>query len=304
MLTGEKILITGATSQVGLPIAAALATGNDVWGIGRFGSAADRAALEAVGGRCIVADFAASSFDHVPDDFTYVLNFAVGKSGDANFDRDLAVNVEAVGRLMYRCRAAKAFLHCSSTAVYAPAGHHLLAETDPLGDNHQRILPTYSICKIAAEAMVRFGARQWNLPATIARLNVPYGANGGWPAMHFAWMRSGSPIPVHPEQGNLFNPLHEDDYIAHVPRLLEIARVPAVTLNWAGSEQASIEDWCTYMGELAGIEPKFLPTEYTIGSVTTDLTRMHELLGRTRVHWRDGMRRMIQARHPEIPLRG
>ena len=27
---------------------------------------------------------------------------------------------------------------------------------------------------------------------------------------------------------------------------------------------------------------------------------MHEILGRTKVHWRDGFRRMIQARHPEL----
>jgi hypothetical protein len=29
---------------------------------------------------------------------------------------------------------------------------------------------------------------------------------------------------------------------------------------------------------------------------------MHEVLGRTKVHWRDGFRRMIEARHPELPL--
>jgi UDP-glucuronate 4-epimerase len=27
---------------------------------------------------------------------------------------------------------------------------------------------------------------------------------------------------------------------------------------------------------------------------------MHEVLGRTKVHWRDGFRRMIEARHPEL----
>jgi UDP-glucuronate 4-epimerase len=27
---------------------------------------------------------------------------------------------------------------------------------------------------------------------------------------------------------------------------------------------------------------------------------MHQVLGRTRVHWRDGFRRMVEARHPEL----
>jgi UDP-glucuronate 4-epimerase len=40
---------------------------------------------------------------------------------------------------------------------------------------------TYSISKIAAEAMARSCARRLKLPTTIARLNVPYGDRSGWP---------------------------------------------------------------------------------------------------------------------------
>jgi UDP-glucuronate 4-epimerase len=29
---------------------------------------------------------------------------------------------------------------------------------------------------------------------------------------------------------------------------------------------------------------------------------MHEVLGRTKTQWRDGFRRMVEARHPEIVL--
>jgi hypothetical protein len=39
-------------------------------------------------------------------------------------------------------------------------------------------------------------------------------------------------------------------------------------------------------------------------SVTTDNTRLHELVGETTVDWRDGMRRMVAARHPELTLAG
>ena len=304
MLKDEKILITGPASQVGFPIALELAKTNEVCGLARFGNAADRTRLEAVGVKCLQADLATDDFAHVPDDFSYVLNLAVVKSRDGNFEYDLAANAEGTGRLMYHCRKAKAWLQCSSAGVYQHAGHRPLKETDALGDNHRVMLPTYSICKIAAETMARFGARQWNIPTTIARLSVPYGNNGGWPAMHLDWMLAGRPIPVNPEQPNVFNPIHEDDYIAHLPRLLQIASVPATTLNWGGSDAASIEEWCEYMGGLTGLTPKFVTTNRVIGSITVDLTRMHELLGRTRIHWRDGLRRIIQARHPEIALRG
>jgi UDP-glucuronate 4-epimerase len=300
MLRNEKILVTGPASQVGFPIARELARENRVVGLARFGNAQDGARLQAVGVECVQADLATSDFANVPDDCTYVLHFAVVKSFDGNFDYDLAANAEGVGRLMSHCRKAKAWLHCSSAGVYQPAGHRPVKETDPLGDNHRAMLPTYSICKIAAETMARFGARQWNIPTTIARLSVPYGNNGGWPALHLDWMIGGGQIPVHPDKPNLFNPIHEDDYIAHIPKLLEIASVPATTINWSGSETVSIEEWCEYMGQLTGLEPKLRYTEKTIGSITVDLTRMHELVGRTKVHWRDGIRRMIEARHPEL----
>ena len=188
--------------------------------------------------------------------------------------------------------------------MYKPAGHHPLKESDPLGDNHRNILPTYSICKIAAESMVKFAARQWNVPTTIARLNVPYGDNGGWPAFHLEMILGGMAIDVHADAPSLYNPIHEDDYIETIPRLLAAASAPATIVNWGGSEEASIEDWCTYIGMLVGAEPRFNATENTIPSVRIDTTRMHELIGPTRVGWKEGIRRMVRARRPELPLNG
>jgi UDP-glucuronate 4-epimerase len=300
MLKNEKILITGPASQVALPIARALAKHNEVHGLARFGNPADRGAMEAMGVTCIAADLAKDAFDNVPEDFTYVLDFAVLKSG--NFDYDLAANAEGLGRLMYRTRKAKAWLHCSTGGVYQLDGHNPRKETDPLGDNHHAILPTYSITKIAAEAMARFAARQWNIPTTIARLNVPYGDNGGLPGYHLDAMASGSSVVAHPDKPNLFNPLHEDDYIAQLPKLLQVAAVPATVTNWGGAS-VSIEEWCTYIGQLIGKEPKFLYTDQTLPSIPMDLTRMHQLIGAAQVDWRDGIRRMIQARHPELTVR-
>jgi len=81
--------------------------------------------------------------------------------------------------------------------------------------------------------------------------------------------------------------------------LLEAASVPATIVNWGG-EQASIEEWCALMGELTGLVPTFAETPNTIGSVFVDLTKMHDIAGATEVGWRDGIRRMVEARHPEL----
>jgi UDP-glucuronate 4-epimerase len=300
--SGKRIVMTGATSQVGLPIARALVSaGADVLALGRYGSKGSRQQVEGVGAVPMVADLAEGCFDGVPVDPDYVLNFAVLKVGD--FETDIRMNAEGIGLLIGHCQEAKAVFHCSSTAVYDSAGHHLLGETDPLGDNHRVLFPSYSICKIAAEATVRFAARQWNIPTTIARLCVPYGDNGGWPYFHLEMMLAGMAIPVSHEDANIYNLLHEDDYIAMLPRLIAAASVPATIVNWGGSEATSIEQWCTYIGELVGVEPRFEKSEDALSSVTVDTTKMHELAGRTEVNWRDGIRRLIQARRPDLELK-
>ena len=296
-LRNQTILLTGPTSQVAFPLARELARENRVIGLARFSKEEDRRRVEAIGVQPLALDLAEGDLDGVPDDVSLVLNFAVVKTG--NFEYDLAANSESVGRLMARCRSARAFVHCSSAAVYEHAGHEPRKEEDRLGDNHRVMFPTYSISKIAAESMVRFGARQWNLPSVILRLSVPYGDNGGWPWFHLMMMRSGAEIPVHPDRPNVYNLLHEDDYIAHIPRAVELASVPALTLNWGG-EAASIEAWSAYLGELTGLEPRLRATEDTIGSLELDLTRMHEALGPTRVAWQDGIRRMVEALNPEL----
>jgi UDP-glucuronate 4-epimerase len=293
-MEGKKVLVTGPTSSVGLPVSVALAASNDVTGIARFGNASAREQLESAGVRCITADFATSDFSEIDDEYDYVCNFAIARGGDADWDRDLAANGESVGLLMARCRSARAFLHCSSTAVYQPAGAHQLAETDPLGDNHRVMFATYSIAKIASEVVARTGARQFGIPTTIARLNVPYGDFGGWPWFHLKMMEAGMAIPIHPERPNLFNPIHWDDIIDQVPKLLDVATVPATIVNWAGA-QASLEEWCELTAELAGLDVIFEESDHALGGVTTDNTRLHELVGPAEVNWRDGISRMVEA---------
>jgi nucleoside-diphosphate-sugar epimerase len=297
MLKGETILLTGPTSQVGLPVARALAPHNRVLGLARFSRPRDRERVEALGVEPLAVDLADGDLSVVPEDVDVVLHFAVVKSGD--FGYDLRANAEGPARLLARCRRARAFLHVSSGGVYAHQGPVPLGEEAPLGDNHRALLPTYSISKIAAESALRFAAAEFGVPTTIARLSVPYGDEGGWPWFHLLMLRAGQEIPLHPERPNLYNPLHEDDVLAQIPGLLAAASVPARTLNWGGPT-ASLEDWCAWLGELTGLEPRFRETTDAFGSLHLDLARLHEHVSPARVDWRDGLRRMLAARSPEL----
>ncbi len=299
-LTGKTIVITGVTGQVAEPVAHALAVDNEVVGGARFRDADARQRLEAAGIRCVPIDLASGDVGGLPRDADVVVNFAVAKSND--WDTDLESNSGGLAWLMEHHQDADAFLHCSTTGIYKPMGHHVFAEGDELGDNHGvwPFLRTYSISKIAAEATARWAARRFELPTTIARLSVPYGPRGGWPAIHLEMMLHGNEIPVHVDAPSVYHPIHEDDIVAMVPGLLAAASIPATVVNWGGSQAASIEEWCGHLGELTGCTPSFAPTRDTIDSVQIDVTRMHELVGPTSVDWREGMERMVAARHPEL----
>jgi len=300
-LSDTKILITGPTGQVARPVVEHFSRIADVYALARFRKEEDRALVEGLGATAVQADLAdAASLRQLPDDFDYVLNFAVVKSGD--FEYDLAANAEGVGNLMTQCRNARAFLHFSSTAVYEYAGQEPRREDAPLGDNHRVMFPTYSISKIAAETVCRFVAHQQGIPTTIARLSVPYGDNGGWMYYHLLMMQQGIPIDLHPEQPNYYNPLHAEDYIEKIPYLLAAATAEVTTLNFGGSQRVSIEEWCAYIGELTGLQAKFQTNPQAFGSLCIDTDKMHELIGGTRVDWRDGIRRQIQHLAPETLL--
>ena len=297
---GKTIIVVGATGQVAQPIATKLAEHNTVIGAARFKDAAKRAALEAAGVRCVEIDLASGDLSQLPRESDVVLNFAVAKSNDWILDMDAAVG--GTSALMEQVQGTGAVLHCSSTAVYKPMGHHVFAEDGPLGDNHGvwEFLRTYSTAKIAAEAAARYGSRRYNLPTTIARLSVPYGNGGGWPAIHLEMLRNGSAIPVHVDAPSVYHPIHDDDIFAMIPGLVAAASIGATTINWGGKDPVSVEEWVGYLAELCGREPTFAPTTQTIDSVMVDLTKLHALVGPTTVDWREGMAAMVAARRPEM----
>ncbi|MEE3329380.1 MAG: NAD(P)-dependent oxidoreductase [Myxococcota bacterium] len=298
-MEGKKVLVTGPTGQVAFPLACTLAKHNEVWGAARFSDPAKRAALEDAGVHCATVDLGSGDFKQLPDDFDYVLHLAVARAAEADFDGDLRSNAEAVGLLMSHCRNATAFLHCSTTGVYHPKGHEPIVESDPLGDNHRVMMPTYSIAKIAAEAVARYAAREFDLPTVITRLNTPYGNNGGWMYYHLLMMKNGVEIPVHSDAPSLYTPIHEDDIARIFPALCDHAKIPAEIVNVCGQEHVSIEEWCRYLGELCGLEPRFKITDATLESVASDNRKQQSLVGPTKVGWQEGLRRMVEARHPD-----
>jgi nucleoside-diphosphate-sugar epimerase len=305
-LRGEKILVTGPAGRVAFPLVERLARDNEVWGIARFGNPADRERVEAAGVRARTVDFAAPDWGDLPVDFTIVLHFAAAIGRELGFDEALRVNAEGTGRLMSRFRQARACLVTSSRAIYAEAAHpeHPVRESDPLGgDAPIPYSPTYRVAKVGQEAVARFCAESFRLPTTIARLNVVYGDNGGLPAMLLEKILAGEPVALSASGYVFCSPIHHDDLFDQLPGLLAAASVPATITNWAGDEAVDLRDLCHTMGELVGRPVSFVSSSEVSANAPSDPDRRQSLAGPCRVDWREGIRRMISALHPELPLR-
>jgi UDP-glucuronate 4-epimerase len=300
LLNNQKILVTGATGKVAFPIARALAATNEVWGAARMRKPQDKEKLQGAGIQPLMLDVSSGDFSAIPDDFDYVFHAAVD-TGSGDWLPTVRTNAHQSGELLLQCRKAKGFVFCSTGSIYGYRGQRPLTEADGPG---VPLRANYSFSKIAGESVCGWISEHFKIPLTVIRICTTYGPEGGAPADRLEMMLQGKPIRVYPDKPNNFNPIYEDDYVELGIRAMEVASVPPVVVNWGGSETVSVEDYCRYMGELVGITPTFEYTKEAHTPLWPDVTFMHQTLGRTKVHWQDGMRRMIEARHPELLKKG
>jgi nucleoside-diphosphate-sugar epimerase len=287
------VLVTGATGRVGFPVARALAAQHEVYGLARCRNADDRARLDAAGVTPIVADVADMDLRTLPDGITHVFHAAarLGREAqDKDWQQVFETNAQASGRLVAACPAAS-FVYCSTGSAYEYQGQRPLREEDPPGVH----LGAYSLSKIAGEAVVRFAAAQASSPLTIIRIFSTYGPEGGTPVNRLRRILRGEEIVLHPDAPNHYNPVYEDDYVRLAVRALQVASPEPVVVNFAGSETVSAEEYCAYLGELVGRPAVIRYDPAAPWPIWPDVTRMHEVLGRAEVPWREGMRRVAEA---------
>jgi nucleoside-diphosphate-sugar epimerase len=287
------VLVTGATGRIGFPIARALAAEHTVFGLARCSRPEDEARLRAAGIEPLRADMATLQPADLPEGLTHVFHAAarLGPAAAADWRATFETNAQASGRLVAACRGVRGFVYCSTGSAYEYQGPRPLREDDPPGVH----LGVYSLSKIAGEAVVRFAALEHQVPTTIIRVFSTYGPEGGAPADRLRRILAGKDVVLHPDAPNHYNPIYEDDYVRLGTRALEVGTVPARTVNWAGSETVTAEDYCAYLGQLVDrpVRIRYEPT--APWPLWPDVTLMHEILGRTEVPWREGMERMARA---------
>jgi UDP-glucuronate 4-epimerase len=115
------------------------------------------------------------------------------------------------------------------------------------------------------------------------------------------------PFGFHTTSAYSFTKVANEAVISYLSRRLDIpktiigvGRVPPLVANWCGDDVVTVEDYCTYLGELVGRQPIFEYTTKAWCSLVPDTTLMHEVLGHCEVSWRDGCRTLVEQRYPEL----
>jgi nucleoside-diphosphate-sugar epimerase len=304
MLSGEKILVTGPAGQIAAPLCKFLAKDNDVWGIARFSVPGSRDEIEGMGVTTRVIDLASGDFSELPKDFTYLLHLAAAIDSSTDYDQSLRVNAEATGLLLSHCRKVKSALVMSTNSVYKPNAdpRHLYSETDALGEAIVPGVPTYSVTKIAEEAVARYCARELGVKTVIARMNVAYSARGGLPLYHLDMVASGTTVNVRHDPA-FYSPIHQDDINLQTEALLNAASTPALIVNWGGDDTVGPQEWCAEWARLTG-RPADVQVQPVPGSQpgsAADNTKRLAITGACTVRFPEGMRRVYGERYPNGP---
>jgi nucleoside-diphosphate-sugar epimerase len=283
VISGEKILVTGASGSIGLPLALHLAKENEVWGLARFAEPSGRAELDSAGVTTVARDLGDGDFTGLPDDFTYVLHLSWMRADLAHLEQALRTNVEGPGLLLQHCRKARAALVMSGMGVYTGSADpwHAYTETDPIGRGATAYAPTSPASKHGVEAVARFCARAFDLPIVITRLNTFMGTTRSFPAMHIAAVHEGQQM-VTPHDPNPHSPTHLDDMKEQLEPLLDAASSPALVVNWCGDEVVTAQEWMAEARRLSGKEADLVVRAPDPGSPTgtvADPTRRRSLTG-------------------------
>jgi UDP-glucuronate 4-epimerase len=291
---GKRVLVTGASGLVALPVARELAKDNTVYAVARFSDPAQKRLVEEAGATPVAFDLVDPDLSPLPDDIDIVINYAV-----LPFTHKDAyeLNAGTVGRLARRYRDAEAFVQGTTGSLYEYQGERPLREDDPYGLHAS--IENYSASKIAAEFLIRHISEDYGLPVTLVRIFSFYGPRGGAITQRIDQVAQGKPVSVYPGVRNVYTPLYEDDYVDKTIAAAGIAKVGAEIVNVAGTEPITTQDYCEIAGELLGRKPIFVENSRA-WPIWGDTTRMVELLGPNKVSMREGIRRVVEAGHERL----
>lgn len=289
-LSGKRVLVTGASGLVALPVAVELAKNNEVFAVARYSDPSQKRLIEAAGAQAVQFDMANEDMSALPKQVDVVINYAVLPPNFGNLAYD--VNTGSTGRLARRYRDAEAFVHGSTGSLYEYQGERPLREDDPYGLHSAG--ENYAASKIGAEYLIKHLSVDYDLPVTIIRIFSFYGPRGGGVTQRVDQVAQGLPVSVYPGVRNVHTPLYEDDYVEKTIDCARIAKVGGEVVNVGGSESCTTQEYCIMAGEICGKEPIFVENGRS-WPIWADTTKMEKLMGPSKISMREGIRRVLES---------
>ena len=299
---GAKVLVTGASGNIGAELARALARDNQVLGTGRFENIEDWRYLESGGVIPVRHALGTDSLAALPDDIDYVFNYAAitpsgatksGATVDASPERVAAVNVQAIGEMMQRWPGLKGFQQASSSTVYLHEPRPL-SESDAVGST----FGVYAATKYASEQIALFASKTYGIPTVVLRIFHTYGPRRGPVADRVRMVAEGRPVPFRRPGPNLCSPLFTGDFTRLAIAVMRHAAVPPLVMN-IGGEPVSQEDYVAMIGRQLGVEVRTVDNPGANPSPLADIGLMKRLVGPPLIPVEEGIRRVIAFNYPD-----
>lgn len=295
-MQNKKILITGASGQIGRGLVHVLSKDNEVHALARFSKPENLPDLQKKAARIFAIDMGKEKPSDLPTDYDVILHMAVGWAGDdtlASQNESFHLSCDFVADLMTRNLPA-VFVLGSTGSVYQNTDGLCKEDETPLQGGS-----TYVSSKIAMSHMARWISARHGHSVAELRYWMPYAPYAPHPKVD-KFLRGDS-------VGSNPSALHQRTYIAHHVEKTILAAAHAATpievFNCASEEGFTSRDLAEIGAKVSGVE--LSENARAEGRPNgpghfADTTKAVRVLGPTPIPAEEGFRRYARARRENI----
>lgn len=292
MLSGQRVLVAGASGLIGRALAIELAMDNEVYGVARFTNESARQSLQFHGVIPIALDITRDSLGSLPGDLDYIFNEVLLVHRCSEFPKEtFATNAFSVAKLLERFKGCKGVVLGSTGSVYRKSSQPVSEEAPLSGDAGP--ITNYVLSKICGDTFATYFSEIHNIPVAILRYYYPYNEIAGVVPSMVQQVMEGQRIAENPAA---VNPLFISDVVDFTIKAATACNCPPNILNIGGEEIVSYNALAVMVGQALGREPQFTPMgQVPAESWVCDSRKRISLLGQQQVSLAQGIARVVAA---------